>query len=80
MVYKRLSLACDLGPNRRLRGGQTGNRHAVGRAGHVIKPRPFAEADRGRIAAMLAANPELYQRSSRPVSYTHLTLPTNREV
>ena len=40
---------------RRLGGGKTRDRHAVGRAGHVIQPDRLAEGDGGRVAAMLAA-------------------------
>src|SRR5580704_1222132 len=42
-----------------LRGGEAGDRHAVRRARDVIEARLAAEADRGRVAAMLAANSEL---------------------
>src|SRR5438552_10253057 len=42
--------------------GEAGDRHAVGRAGDVIEPDRLAKADRGRVAAMLAANPELKTR------------------
>src|SRR5690242_15412426 len=49
----------------RLRGGQPGDRHTVGRARHVIEADFLAEADRSRIATMLAADAELDARSRR---------------
>src|SRR5579862_1413488 len=42
-----------------LGGGEAGDRHAVGRARHVIEADIVAEADRGRVTAMFAANTEL---------------------
>jgi len=39
-----------------LRGGEAGDRDAVGRAEDVVEMRLFAEGDRGRIAAMLATS------------------------
>ncbi len=44
---------------RRLRGGQARDRHAERRTRHVIEPDFVAKGDRGRIAAVLAANAEL---------------------
>ena len=44
---------------RRLRGGEAGDRDAEGGARDVVEPRLFAEGDRGRIAAVLAADAEL---------------------
>src|SRR6266404_2816084 len=52
-------LARDRLAKRRLCGGQPRDRHAVGRAGDVIEPDLVAECYRSRIAAMLAANPDL---------------------
>ena len=52
-------LARSLAAQRRLGCGKAGNRHPIGRARHVIETRLLAEVDRGRIAAMLAADPEL---------------------
>jgi hypothetical protein len=42
-----------------LRGGEAGDRHPVGRARDVIEPDFAAEADRGGVAAVLAADAEL---------------------
>ena len=39
-----------------LAGGQTGQRHAVGAAGHVVKADGVERVDGVRIAAMLAAH------------------------
>src|SRR3989442_4744782 len=50
--------ACFLG-QLRLGGGEAGDRHPIGRARHVIEPDLAAEMDRGRVAAMLAADAEL---------------------
>ena len=44
---------------RRLRGRQPRHRHAVRAAGHIIQPHLLAERDRGRVAAVLAADAEL---------------------
>ena len=46
-------------PQRRLRGGQARDRHAEGRARYVVEPDARAEAHAARIAAVLAAEPEL---------------------
>src|SRR3954463_8962383 len=59
-----LRRACGRRAECRLRGGKTRDRHAERRARHVIEPNFVAERDRCRIAAMLAANPEL-QRIAR---------------
>ena len=47
---------------RRLRRGEPRERHAVRRAGDVVEPEPVAERDRARLAAVLAADPELDAR------------------
>src|SRR3954470_5243806 len=47
---------------RGLRGGEARDRHAIGRAGYVIQSDLVAEGHRCRIAAMLAANPDLQLR------------------
>src|SRR6185312_850567 len=47
----------------RLGRREPGDRHAIGRAAHVIETDVAAEADRGGIAAMLAANPDLEVRA-----------------
>src|SRR5690606_5035553 len=47
---------------RRLRRRQPGDRHAVGRAGHVIQFQLLEEANGSRVAAMLARNAELDAR------------------
>ena len=51
---------------RRLRRGKARDRHAVGRAGHVVEPDPLAEADGRGIAAVLAADAELQFRAPAP--------------
>src|SRR5438132_6615362 len=51
---------------RGLRGCQTGERDAVRRAGHVIQAEPVTERDTLRLAAVLAANPELELRLRAP--------------
>ncbi len=63
-------LARRVAPQRRLRGGEAGDRHAEGRAGDVVEADGLAERDRGRIAAVLAADAELDARcaSRRPRS------------
>ena len=40
---------------------------------------PFIPASYTRLGRTIAAGAELFERTT-PVSYTHLTLPTNREV
>ena len=50
---------------RRLRRREAGDRHAEGRAGDVVEPSLLAEGDRGRIAAVLAADAELDVRARR---------------
>src|ERR1700722_8387220 len=44
---------------RRLRGGEAGDGKAEGGARDIVDPRLLAEGDRGRIAAVLAADAEL---------------------
>src|ERR1700723_276254 len=44
---------------RRLRGGEAGDGNAEGGARDIVEPRLLAEGDRGRIAAVLAADAEL---------------------
>src|SRR3546814_20603218 len=44
---------------RRLRRREPRDRHAVRRRADVIEPQPLAKPDRGRVAAMLAADAEL---------------------
>src|ERR1700687_2112844 len=46
-----------------LRRGQPRDRHAVGRARDVVQSDLVAERDRSRIAAMLAADPDLDVRA-----------------
>src|SRR5882672_11648145 len=53
------SLAGDGLAERGLRRSQPRDRHAVGRARHIIQPDLVAERHRSRIAAMLAANADL---------------------
>ena len=45
-----------------LRSSKPRDRNAIGRAGHVIQPDLVTEGDRGRIAAMFAANADLELR------------------
>ena len=59
--FGRLLLRLD----RRLGGGQPGDRHAVGRAAHVVQPGLEAELDRGRVAALLAADADLQVAARR---------------
>ena len=47
---------------RRLRRRQPGDRHSKRRARDIVEPELVAERDRGRIAAVLAADPELEVR------------------
>src|SRR5690242_18917287 len=51
--------ADDRTPDRRLCGGEARDRHAIGRAGHVVQPDVVTERDGGRIAAMFAADADL---------------------
>src|SRR3954463_7502748 len=44
------------------RRGHPGDRHAVGRAAHVVEPGQLEERDRVRVAPVLAADPELQVR------------------
>src|SRR5436309_7358707 len=46
-------------PERRLRCSEAGDGDAEGRAGNVVEADLLAELDRGRVAAVLAANAEL---------------------
>src|SRR6516162_2197567 len=55
----RASSAGLLLGNRRLGGGQAGDGHTVRRTTDVIEPDLMAEDHAGRVAAMLAANPDL---------------------
>ena len=55
-----------LAAKRRLGRRQPGDRRAVGRAGDVIQPHRVAEGDRGRVAAVLAADAELQIRTGPP--------------
>src|SRR5262245_60961885 len=56
-----------LDADRRLGGGEAGDRHAEGRAGHVVEAGLMAEGDGGGIAAMLATNADL-EAGARPAS------------
>uniref|UniRef100_A0A0N4ZZV7 Carbamoyl-phosphate synthase (glutamine-hydrolyzing) n=1 Tax=Parastrongyloides trichosuri TaxID=131310 RepID=A0A0N4ZZV7_PARTI len=59
------ALLARAGGQRRLRRRQTGDRHAVGRAGDVVQPHLFAEGDGRRVAAMFAADAHLHARLGR---------------
>ena len=48
-----------------LGGGETGDRHAVGRRAHVVQPQRVAELDAAGITTMLTADPQLEVRSAR---------------
>src|SRR5438034_1441148 len=52
----------------RLRRSQTGDRDAVGGAADVVETHSLAERDRGRVAAVLAADAELDVRLHRPAT------------
>jgi hypothetical protein len=54
-----LALFADRSLDRGLGGGEAGDGHAVGRAGHVVQAELVAELHRVRIAAVLAADAEL---------------------
>ena len=54
------------GAERRLGGRQSGDRDAEGGAGDVIQARLVAEDDRGRVAAVLAADADRQVRPRRP--------------
>src|SRR5882757_9597314 len=56
---RRLRLARHRLAERRLRRSQPRDRHAIGRARDVIEPDLVTERDGSRIAAVLAANPDL---------------------
>ena len=49
--------------DRGLSGSQAGDRHAEGRAGHVVQADVVAELDARRIAAVLAADAEVQVRA-----------------
>ena len=49
---------------RRLRGREARDRHAERRAGHVVEPDPLDLGDRLRVAAVLAADPDLEARAA----------------
>ena len=51
--------------NRCLRGGKSGYRYAEGRTRHIVQAHPETELNRGRVAAMLAADAELESRTGR---------------
>src|SRR6516162_5581822 len=55
---RRLRVDCRLLAQCGLRRGKPRDRHAEGRARYVVEPKFVAEGDRGRIAAVFAANPE----------------------
>src|SRR4051794_13363855 len=59
-----LCLARDRLAERGLRGGEAGDRDAVGRAGDVVEADRMAEGDGGGIAAVLAADADL-ERGAR---------------
>src|SRR5262249_44822547 len=46
-------------PERRLGGGEAGDRHPVRRTRHIVEPDLVAELNRGRVAAVFAADAEL---------------------
>ncbi len=54
-----LRLARNRLAERGLGSGETGDRHAVGRARDVVETDLVAERHRGRVAAMLTANTDL---------------------
>src|SRR3954447_11381637 len=54
LAFARRDLA-----ERGLRGGEPRDRHAERRARHVVEPDLVAEGDRGRVAAVLAADADL---------------------
>src|SRR5436309_2761147 len=58
-----LRLARNRLAERGLRRGETGDRHAVGRAGDVVEADLVAEGDGGGIAAVLAADADLELRA-----------------
>src|ERR1700719_1257841 len=66
-----------------LRRGQPCDRHPIRRAGDIVEPDLLAESDRGRVAAVLAANAELQSGpggASALNRYAHeLTHPGNVE-
>src|SRR4051812_22142910 len=56
---RALRLAGNRLAERGLRRGEARDRHAIGRARDVVEPDLVAERHRGRIAAVLAADPDL---------------------
>src|SRR6185369_11726448 len=52
-----------------LRGGEAGDRHAVGRAADVVQADALAELDRRRVAAVFAADAQLYIGPGRPAPF-----------
>src|SRR2546425_5558476 len=58
MLRGRISLSREP-PDSRLGCREPGNRDAVGRAAHVVEPGLGAKLDRGRVAAVLAADTHL---------------------
>ena len=67
-IMKRSCRRMRLSPERRLRRGEAGDRDAERRARHVVEMRRLAEGDRGRIAAVLAADAELDVGPRRPAA------------
>src|SRR5665213_1071395 len=53
----------------RLRRGEAGDRHPIGRTRHVVEPDLAAKADRRRVAAVLAANPKLQSGPGRASTF-----------
>ena len=49
-------LLIGLFPESRLRRSKAGNRHAEGRAGHIVEPDLVTEFDGVRVSSVLAAN------------------------
>lgn len=66
-VHRSFRVECGL------RGGKTRDRHAEKRATDVIEPGRLAKTDRGRIAAMIAADAKLDVRPcSAALAHGHL--------
>jgi hypothetical protein len=55
-------------PHAVLAAAQAGDGDAEGGAGNVVETRPFAEGDRGRVAAVFAADAELDVGARRPAA------------
>ena len=70
MVANALLVALRGVAERGLGRGEAGDRDAERRARHVVEPDPLALGDRLRVAAVLAADPELEVRAcvERPLS------------